>query len=127
VRAPEKPASTRPAAAYIPFSYIKEPHQRIEVYRKLAQSTDKPSLEHLRLELRDRFGVVPAAVELLLDVAELKFLAAERGVTSIETKGDRLMLTRYSDYVTVGGKFPRLTKRPAKARLKEIKKLLLAL
>jgi hypothetical protein len=31
------------------------------------------------------------------------------------------------DFITLGGKFPRLTKKDAKARLKEIKKLLLAL
>jgi hypothetical protein len=34
------------------------------------------------------------------------------------------MLTRNADYLQVGGKFPRLTKADAKARLKEIRKLL---
>ncbi len=66
-------------------------------------------------------------MELLLLVAELKILAGERGVTVIEVKEDKLMLTRNNDYLTVGGKFPRLTKKDAKARLKEIKRLLLAL
>jgi hypothetical protein len=37
------------------------------------------------------------------------------------------MLMRHGDFITLGGKFPRLTKRLAGARLKEIKKLLLAL
>jgi len=37
------------------------------------------------------------------------------------------MLTRNNDYITLGGKFPRLTKKEASARLKEIKRLLLAL
>jgi hypothetical protein len=37
------------------------------------------------------------------------------------------MLTRNNDFITLGGKFPRLTKQDGKARLKEIKKLLLAL
>jgi hypothetical protein len=36
-------------------------------------------------------------------------------------------LTRNNDFITLGGKFPRLTKKDAKARLKEIKKLLLAI
>jgi len=31
------------------------------------------------------------------------------------------------DFITLGGKFPRLTKKEARARLKEIKRLLLAL
>jgi len=42
-------------------------------------------------------------------------------------KEDKLMLTRNNDFITLGGKFPRLTKKDSKARLKEIKKLLLAI
>lgn len=122
----ESPPPTR-ASAYIPFSYIRESHQRIEIYRKLAQATDKPSLERLRAELRDRFGKIPATLELLLDLAELKQLAAERGLTSIETKGDRLMIKRNNDYITAAGKFPRLNKKEAKPKLREIRKLLLTL
>ncbi len=60
-------------------------------------------------------------------VAELKILAGEKSVTAIEVKDDKLMLTRHGDFLTLGGKFPRLTKKEAKARLKEIKKLLLAI
>jgi transcription-repair coupling factor (superfamily II helicase) len=48
-------------------------------------------------------------------------------VTIIETKEDKLMLTRHGDFLQVGGKFPRLTKPDAKGRLMEIKRLLLAL
>ena len=54
-------------------------------------------------------------------------LASERGVTVIEVQEDRLMLTRNNDYVMVGSKFPRLTKKTTPARLKEIKRLLLSL
>jgi hypothetical protein len=115
------------AAAYIPFKYIAEGQQRIEIYRKVAQVTDKPSLERLRGELRDRFGKLPPGVELLLQVSELKFIAAERAITMIETKEDKLMLTRNNDYIMIAGKFPRLATKEAKASLNEIKRLLLAL
>jgi hypothetical protein len=37
------------------------------------------------------------------------------------------MLTRHGDFITLGGKFPRLTQKDARAKLKEIKKLLLAI
>jgi transcription-repair coupling factor (superfamily II helicase) len=120
-----QPASAgRPATAALPHNYIPEPQHRIELYRKLAQATDRPALESLTRELRDRFGPLPPPVELLLQVAELKFLAGEKSVTVIEVKQDKLMLTRHGDFITLGGKFPRLTKEDAKARLKEIKKLL---
>jgi len=113
--------------AFIPFAYISDARQRIEIYRKLAQATDKSALQDLEKELRDRFGPLPPPLELLLQLAELKILAGERGISAIEVKDDRLMLTRHGDYVMVGSKFPRLTRKAAPARLKEIKKLLLAL
>jgi len=115
------------AAAFLPLSYIAEAPQRIEIYRKLAQATEKSALERLRTELRDRFGPLPAAVELLLLAGEIKILASDKGVTVIEVKEDKLMLTRNGDYIMLGGKFPRLTKSDAKGKLKEIKRLLLAL
>jgi transcription-repair coupling factor (superfamily II helicase) len=114
-------------AAALPESYAPEPQHRIEIYRKLAQATDKPALEILQKELRDRFGPMPPPLELLLLVGELKILASEREITVMEVKEDKLMLTRQGDFITLGGKFPRLTKKDAKGRLKEMKKLLLAL
>jgi transcription-repair coupling factor (superfamily II helicase) len=114
-------------AAQLPEKYVPQSQHRIEIYRKLAQTTDKPLLEALQQELRDRFGPVPPAVELLLAVTELKLLASEKNVTAIEVKEDKLMLTRHNDFITLGGKFPRLTKKDNKARLREIKKLLLAI
>ena len=115
------------APAYIPLDYISDSRQRIELYRKLAQATDKSSLEKLSTELRDRFGPLPRGVEILLQVAELKLVASDKNVSVIETKEDKLMLTRHGDLITLGGKLPRLTKKEAGARLREIKKLLLAM
>jgi transcription-repair coupling factor (superfamily II helicase) len=115
------------AFAYIPFRYIADSRQRIEVYRKLAQATDMSALRALEKELRDRFGAVPPALALLVVVAELKVLASDRGITAIEVKDDKLMLTRNNDYIMVGSKFPRLVGKAAGARLKEIKKLFMAL
>ena len=111
----------------MPHNYVTEPRHRIEIYRKLAQANDKPALDALQKERRDRFGPLPPPVELLLQISELKILAGEKAVTEIEVKEDKLMLTRHGDFITLGGKFPRLTKKDAKARLKEIKRLLLAI
>ena len=56
-------------------------------------------------------------MELLLQVAELKILASEKSVTNIEVKDDKLMLTRQGDFITLGGKFPRLTKERSRRAL----------
>ena len=110
--------------AYIPLSYINDPRQRVEMYRRIAEVNDKPALEKLRAEMTDRFGKLPDSIELLLQVSDLKILAASKNITAIESRGTKLMLTRNADYLQVGGKFPRLTKPDARARLKEIRKLL---
>ena len=113
--------------ATLPHSYAPDPRHRIDIYRKLAQANELAALKNLEKELRDRFGPPPPQVELLLQIAELKILAADKSVTAIDVSNDKLMLTRHNDFITLGGKFPRLTKKDAKGRLKEIKKLLLAL
>jgi transcription-repair coupling factor (superfamily II helicase) len=118
---------SEPLTTNLPHTYVTEPQHRIEIYRKLAQATDKPALDALQKELRDRFGPLPPPMELLLAVGELKVLASEKNVTSIEVEEDKLKVTRNHDFITLGGKFPRLTKKDAKARLKEIKRLLLAI
>jgi transcription-repair coupling factor (superfamily II helicase) len=112
------------AHAYIPFKYIQDSRQRIDVYRKLAQASGKSHLQELEKELRDRFGAIPAPLLLLLQVAELKVMAAAKDISVLEVKDDKLMLTRNGDFIMVGSKFPRLTKKEATARIKEIKKVL---
>ena len=114
-------------AGSLPENYVTEPHHRIEIYRKLAQANEKPLLDALQKELRDRFGPLPPAAELLLAVGELKILASEKGVTSIEVEEDKLKITRQNNFITLGGKFPRLTKKDTKGRFKEIKRMLLAI
>jgi transcription-repair coupling factor (superfamily II helicase) len=114
-------------AGSLPENYVTEAHHRIEIYRKLAQANEKPLLDALQKELRDRFGKLPEAVELLLAVGELKILASDKNVSSIEVADDKLKLIRSGDYIQLGGKFPRLTKKDAKGKLKEIKRLLLAI
>src|SRR5262249_47042632 len=97
-----KPSSRAPA--YLPLNYIREAQQRISLYRKLAQATDKSALEQIRSELRDRFGQLPPAVELLLQVTELKIIAGDKRIASIETDGAKIKLTRNKELLQVGGK-----------------------
>jgi transcription-repair coupling factor (superfamily II helicase) len=123
----ENPLPSRKAPAYIPMNYISDAQQRISIYRKLAQAADKSAVEDVRRELRDRFGKVPEAVELLLQTTELKILAGEKRLGAIETEGAKLKLIRNKEPILLQGKFPRLQKKEPRAKLNEIKKLLLVL
>jgi transcription-repair coupling factor (superfamily II helicase) len=119
--------TTGPTGAYLPLSYLTDAAARIEIYRKLAQANEKVALDNLRKELRDRFGPLPPPVELLLAMSEIKIIAGEKSVTAIEVEDDKLKISRHGDFIMFGGKFPRLIKKDAKARIKEIKRLLLAI
>jgi transcription-repair coupling factor (superfamily II helicase) len=113
--------------AYLPLDYVRESEHRLEIYRKLAQATQRTELEALQRELRDRFGPLPTSVELLVSVHELRVLAAAKQVTAVEVAEDKVKLFRGREPITIGGYFPRLAKREAKARMAELRKLLLGL
>ncbi len=113
--------------ACLPLDYIQDSRQRVEAYRRLASLMDKADLETLRKELRDRFGPLPEPVLRLLELGELKLLAAARGVSEIEVRDSKVMLTRNGELLTLSGRFPRLTKSEPAARLKELRQLLMAI
>jgi len=111
----------------IPETYIPDPRLRIEAYRKLAQATERDDLNAVRAEWRDRFGKPPHTVELLLQTAELKFHAAAAHVSIIETRDDKIILTRHGQLYQTDGRFPRFTQSRPEKKLAEIKRLLLTL
>jgi transcription-repair coupling factor (superfamily II helicase) len=113
--------------ACLPLAYISDSGQRVEIYRRLASIMDQDELEALERELRDRFGPLPEPAEMLLAVTRLKLLAAGRGIAGIEVRENKVMLTRNGELMTLGGRFPRLTMREPGGRLKELRKLLLAI
>jgi len=123
VSRPEPPT----APAYLPVDYLREPEHRLEIYRRLALARQPSELSALKKEIRDRFGPLPQQVELLFGVHELRLDAAVNGVSSIEVTQAKVKVIRGGDLLTVGGQFPRLEKREATARLKELKRLVTSL
>ncbi|MSU34324.1 MAG: transcription-repair coupling factor [Pedosphaera sp.] len=115
------------APTYLPLDYIREAGQRVAIYRKFAQIADAPMLKDLEKELRDRFGPLPPAVDRLLVCADLRLLAAARGISSLEVVDGKVKITRNGELITLNGQFPRLTRKESKARLNELKKLLLSI
>lgn len=106
--------------AFIPAAYLPDAKLRIEAYRGVAAATDDSSLERLAALWRDRFGPLPPEVKNLLSVERIRRAAAFRGITVVETRGDRLMLTRHGDYLLLGYRFPRLTAIKPDSKLSEI-------
>jgi transcription-repair coupling factor (superfamily II helicase) len=101
------PAARVPA--FIPTNYVADPALRIQAYRHLAEITTREQWDRLRKDWRDRFGKFPPAVDNLLVLTEIKLAAAKAGVTRVEVREGKLMLTRRGDFMLVGGKFPRIS------------------
>ena len=75
-------------------------------------------------DFRDRYGKLPREVKLLLQCAEVRVLAANAHVDTVETREDKIMLSQRGQLFQVSGKFPRLTATKPEGKLTEIKKLL---
>jgi transcription-repair coupling factor (superfamily II helicase) len=99
-------------AAFVPAAYISDTGLRIKAYREVAEISTREQFDRVRKEWRDRFGKFPPPVENLFLMAELKLVAAKSGITRVEVKERKLMLTRRGEFVLVNGKFPRLVAKP---------------
>ncbi|WP_434998014.1 transcription-repair coupling factor [Vibrio scophthalmi] len=70
--------------ALLPEDYIPDVNTRLSMYKQIASVADKDDLNNLKVELIDRFGLLPDAAKNLLSVAELKLAAAQLKVKKIE-------------------------------------------
>jgi transcription-repair coupling factor (superfamily II helicase) len=109
--------------AFIPTHFVADPALRIQAHRHLAEITTREQWDRLRKDWRDRFGKFPAAVDNLLALTEIKLAAAKAGVTRVEVREGKLMLTRRGDFILVEGKFPRISTDRVDLQLAEVLKL----
>jgi len=98
--------------AFVPANYISDTGLRIKAYREIAEISTREQFDRVQREWRDRFGKFPAAVDNLFLLAEIKLAAAKAGITRVEARERKLMLTRRGEFILVEGKFPRLVAKP---------------
>jgi len=110
--------------AFVPTSFIADPALRIRAYRDIAEITTDEQRERLARDWRDRFGPFPPAVDNLFVLIEIKLAAAKSGISRVEVRERKLMLTRRGDFILVAGKFPRLVAAEIEQYLEEILELI---
>ena len=71
------------AAALLPDDYIHDVHTRLILYKRISNAQNQHDLDELRVELIDRFGLLPDAAKNLFDVTSLKLLTQDIGVEKI--------------------------------------------
>ena len=70
--------------AYIPDDYIKDGHQKIEMYKRFRSLSSLPEIEELEEEILDRFGEYPEEVGYLFLISEMKIYAKNTKLESIK-------------------------------------------
>ena len=72
------------APALLPETYCADVHERLVIYKRLANCANADELERLTEELVDRFGPLPDATRVLLECHRLRIEGAPLGVAKID-------------------------------------------
>ena len=91
----------------IPSDYISEENQRLRMYKRVAGVETESQLRDVRVELTDRYGKPPKAVQNLLDYAALKLAALGVGATTIERKRESVNIRFHQAAAIDPGKLAR--------------------
>ena len=70
--------------ALIPDDYLGDVHQRLLFYKRISNTDTQEKLDHIRMELIDRFGIPPQAVKQFFAVHQLRLKAEQLGITKID-------------------------------------------
>ncbi|MEW6749946.1 MAG: transcription-repair coupling factor [Candidatus Latescibacterota bacterium] len=78
--------------AYIPDEYVPDGDQKMEFYQRLADAQRLIDLLAIREEMEDRFGRLPYQARSLMHVTEIKVMARQLGLESVQLEKSRLRL-----------------------------------
>src|SRR4030042_1812951 len=88
-----EPEIDLPIPAFIPGDYAEDINQRLVFYRRLSSAKSGEEVEEIGEELRARYGPIPAVLENLLQVMNLKLLLKKAGVKRVSAERERVVLT----------------------------------
>ena len=77
-------------SAYIPDEYLRDPDQKMEFYQRLADAGRIVDLLDIREEMQDRFGRLPQPARSLMHIMEIKIMARQLGLESVQLEQSRL-------------------------------------
>ena len=78
--------------ALLPAAYCSDVHERLALYKRLADAENREALDALREELVDRFGELPEAARALLECHAVRIAARPLGVTRIDATHEAVQL-----------------------------------
>ncbi|WP_124054218.1 transcription-repair coupling factor [Arcanobacterium ihumii] len=116
----EKNADVRielPLDAYVPQTWVSSERLRLEIYTKIAQTTNETERDDVANELVDRYGKIPTEVKRLFRLAQLREMARGVGIEEITMQGRNIRFAPVqlpdSRQVRLKRLYPRAVVKPA--------------
>ncbi len=86
--------------ALIPDDYVYDIHQRLMLYKRISNAKDQETLDDIRVELIDRFGLLPDYLKNLFAVTEIKHAAQNIGINKIEAT-DSIIKIKFDEHPNI--------------------------
>jgi len=90
--------------ALLPETYCNDVHERLSIYKRLADAGTREELEALTEELVDRFGELPEPARALLQCHEVRLAARPLGVARVDVTHEAVQLQFVKNPPLDGGK-----------------------
>jgi len=78
--------------ALLPGDYCGDVHERLSLYKRLANCTAANAIDTLQEELIDRFGKMPGATQALIETHRLRIAAKPAGIIKIDAHAEAALL-----------------------------------
>jgi transcription-repair coupling factor (superfamily II helicase) len=78
--------------ALLPNDYCGDIHQRLVIYKRLANCNTQEELDDMHQELIDRFGLLPEPAQTLLDSHRLRILAKPLGISKVDASSEAIVI-----------------------------------
>ena len=78
--------------ALLPDDYCGDIHQRLVIYKRLANCESFQDLEDMQQELIDRFGLLPDPATTLFDCHRLRILAKPLGISKVDASSEAIVI-----------------------------------
>jgi transcription-repair coupling factor (superfamily II helicase) len=90
--------------AFVPPGWLAQESLRLELYRRIGMARDHDGLAMIRDETLDRFGALPAPVEVLFAIGSLRLTAQRLDVEEVATYREQVRIrpVTLSDVVEIG-------------------------
>ena len=78
--------------ALLPDDYCGDIHQRLVLYKRMANCNTAEELDEMHQELIDRFGLLPVPAHALLDCHRLRIAAKPLGIVKVDASSEAIQI-----------------------------------